>query len=213
MLTGDGIAGANFDTERTLPSGRTHHVRRDELPDELRPAQAVEPGGGEDDGVVLAFFKFSQASVHVAAQRMNLEIRAARLQLGLPSQARCPNFRTVRQIVDARILLRAEGVAGIFARGDRGNFKFGRELGRQVFQAMHREVNTAFDKGLFDLLREHALGADLRQGDVGDFVARCLDDLEFDLVALLAQEGRDVIGLPEGKLRTARSDAKMGHQF
>ncbi len=71
---------------------------------------------------------------------------------------------------------------------------------RQVLKAMHREINLAFGQRLFDLLGEHALGADLGEGDIGDFVAGGLDDLELDLVAALAQQRRDVIGLPESEL-------------
>ena len=65
---------------------------------------------------------------------------------------------------------------------------------------MHREIDAAFGQRVFDLLGEHALGADLGESDIGDLVAGGLDDLQLDLVAALAQQRGDVIGLPESQL-------------
>ena len=44
-----------------------------------------------------------------------------------------------------------------------------------------------------------------------DLVAGGLDDFEFDLVAFFAQQRRNVVGLPEGELRSAGTDAQAGH--
>ena len=44
------------------------HIRRAE-------PQAVEPGGGQDDGVVFPTLQFAQARVHIAAQTGNAQIR------------------------------------------------------------------------------------------------------------------------------------------
>ena len=53
------------------------------LLDQFGFAQAFEPGRGQDDGVVFALFEFAQACVHVAAQRMNVEIGADGFELRL----------------------------------------------------------------------------------------------------------------------------------
>ena len=45
---------------------------------------------------------------------------------------------------------------------------------------MHREIDAAFSERVFDLLGEHALGADLRESNVENLVARGLDDLQLD---------------------------------
>jgi hypothetical protein len=37
----------------------------------------------------------------------------------------------------------------------------------------------------------------LGQGHVGDLIAGGVDDFDFDFVAVLAQTGGDVVGLPE----------------
>ena len=139
---------------------------------------------------------------------MNLQIRTKRLQLSLPPQAAGANVRLLRQRFDARELHRTKNVARIFAGGDRGNFEIGGQLRWQIFQAVHREIDTVFDQRFFDFLGEHPLGADFGQRNVGDFIAGGLDDLQFHGVALRAQQIGDVVGLPERELRAAGADAQ-----
>ena len=52
---------------------------------------------------------------------------------------------------------------------------------------MHGEIDSAGGEGFFDFFGEHALGADLGERDVGDFVASGMDDFDFDFVAARAQ--------------------------
>jgi hypothetical protein len=58
------------------------------------------------------------------------------------------------------------------------------------------EVDAAFGERFFNFLGEHAFGADLREGYFLQAVAGCLDDFDFDLMALSAQERSNVVGLP-----------------
>jgi hypothetical protein len=51
---------------------------------------------------------------------------------------------------------------------------------------MHGKVDAASSQGLFNLLGEHSLSANFRQGNIGDFVACGVDDFDLDLMALLA---------------------------
>ena len=53
---------------------------------------------------------------------------------------------------------------------------------------MYGEIDAAFEQRFFDLLGEHALGADLGEGDVENLVAGGLDDFQFDFVSALAQQ-------------------------
>src|ERR1035441_685391 len=78
---------------------------------------------------------------------------------------------------------------------------------------MHGEVSTGVNSGRFDFFGEHALGADFRQRNIGDFIAGGLDDLKLHRMALGAQQVGDVMSLPERELRTAGADAQAGHQF
>src|SRR5580698_2405491 len=77
---------------------------------------------------------------------------------------------------------------------------------------MHSQIDAALGQRFFDLLGEHSLGADFGQSDVGNLVARGLDDFDLDFVSLLAQQRRDVVGLPECELRSARSYPELRHQ-
>ena len=74
---------------------------------------------------------------------------------------------------------------------------------------MNGEIDSSGSKGFFDFLGEHALGADLGEGDIGDLVACGVDDFDLDLVPAGQQEGRDVVRLPEGKLRAPGADAEL----
>ena len=94
------IAFANFDAERSLSRGRAHDFRGDDLLDQFRLAQALQPGRGQNDGVVFSLFEFAQARVDVAAQGMNVEIGANGLQLRLTAQAAGADARALRQIFE-----------------------------------------------------------------------------------------------------------------
>jgi hypothetical protein len=61
---------------------------------------------------------------------------------------------------------------------------------------MNSEIHTSGSERFLDFLREHSLGANHRQGDVGNLVAGSVDDLNLDLVAAFAQERGYVVGLP-----------------
>ena len=82
-----GIARADFNSQSALPSGGAHDVCRDDLLHQLRLAKTIQPRCGKNDGIVFALFQLAQARVDVAAQGMNLEVRAKRLELRLAAKA------------------------------------------------------------------------------------------------------------------------------
>ena len=174
-------------------------------------AQAIQSGGGQDDSIVVAGLKFPQARVHVSAQGMNVEIGPQRLQLRLPPQAAGADPGPLGQFFNAVVFARAEHIARIFASCDGGDLKTRRNFRGQVFQTVHREIDALLGQRFLNFLGEHALGADLGEGDIGDPVAGGLDDLNFDVVPALLEQRLDVIGLPESQLRSAGTDAQPGH--
>src|SRR6202021_844369 len=96
-----------------------------------------------------------------------------------------------------------------------GDFASWGKVGGQVLQRMDGEIDAAGGEGFFNLFGEDsfaqpALGADHREGDVGDFVAGGVDDFDFDLVASGAQQGRDMVGLPQGELGTGGPEGGGG---
>ena len=89
--------------------------------------------------------------------------------------------------------------------------KPGRKFRGQVFQTVDREIDAVFGQRFFNFLGEHALGADLGEGNIGNFVAGGLDDFDFDFVAARFEQTLDVIRLPERELRSAGADAQQRH--
>src|SRR5262249_17930126 len=150
--------------------------------DELRLAQSRKPCGCEDDCVVLTFLKLAYPRIDIAAEGMDVEVRAKRFQLCLSPQAAGADTRTLWKTVDTIVMHRQEHVVWVYTFCDGDQFKTWREFRRQILQAMHRKIDAALGEGFFDFLGEHSLGSDLRKCDIGDLVAGCLDDLEFDLV-------------------------------
>jgi len=67
-------------------------------------AEALQSSRREDDGIVIALLKFVQTRIDVAAQGMNVEIRADGFDLRLPAQAGCADARALGQVFDLRIL-------------------------------------------------------------------------------------------------------------
>ena len=61
---------------------------------------------------------------------------------------------------------------------------------------MHGQVDGSIEQRLFDFLGEQPLAADIRERDVGDFVARGLDDFQARLGSQSGQRGGNVPRLP-----------------
>jgi hypothetical protein len=61
---------------------------------------------------------------------------------------------------------------------------------------MHCEVDAAFRESFLNLLSEHALRSDLREGHFLQAITRRLDDLNLDPKSPSAQERSNVVGLP-----------------
>src|SRR5262245_2487634 len=116
--------------------------------------------------------------------------------------------------VFAQVFADDQRVAYVFAFGDRGDAQPVGQGGRQIFQAVNRQVDAMIEQGLFDLFREDALAADLRQRGLGQFIAGGLDDLDADdqpLVDFL-EPVLHPVGLPERELAAARADDQVRHK-
>src|ERR1700676_2129171 len=149
---------------------------------------------------------------------MNVEVATKGLELRPAAQAGCADTCAQRQILNAGIVARAEGVAWVFPFCNRGNFESRWKVSGEVFQRMHGKIDAAGGESVFDFFGENsfsksAFRSDLGQRDVGDFVAGGVNDPDFDFVAVGAQQRCNVVGLPEGELRTAGSDAELLHQL
>ncbi len=205
-----------FERERALAGRGGELVKGEALVDGVGAAESVEAGAGEDQGVAGAFFKFAQAGVDVAAELDELEIGAQGQELGATTRAGGAHAAGVREGVERPVRLADEGVAGVGARRDGGEREAGVELSRQVFKGVDGEVDASSGERFFDLLDEDAFavkaGRRLESGLL-HAVAGGANDLNFDFVAVFAQRVCDVVGLPEGELRTTRSDSDVRHHL
>lgn len=82
-----GIVGAGFKAERALTGGGTDMLWRDALTEPVGFFQAIQAGGGEQDGIDLALGELAQARVHVAAKFNGFKIRPQGKQLRAAAQA------------------------------------------------------------------------------------------------------------------------------
>src|SRR6202043_2925324 len=95
------------------------------LLDQFRFTEALQSSRSEDDSVVFSLLEFAQACVHVAAQRVDVEVGTDGLQLRLAAKAGGADARALGQVQKAGIVARAEGVAWVFPFCDGGDFESG----------------------------------------------------------------------------------------
>ena len=164
-----GLAG--LDGQGALAGGRRVDDRVEEAFHDTAQAQAVEAGGGQQDGVSLAIGQLGQAGVDVAAQHDDLKVRPGGQALGGAAQGGGAEAGALGQVFQCLPLVADEGVAGVFALGDGGDGQAGRHLGRDVLHRVDGGVDAAVQQGFLDLLGEQRLAADFQQAAVLDAVA------------------------------------------
>ena len=73
------VAFAGLDAERTLAGRGAEILRGKAFADPVGFLETIEAGGGEEDGIDLAFGEFAQASIDVAAKfnRINVGAKSA----------------------------------------------------------------------------------------------------------------------------------------
>ena len=98
------------------------------------------------------------------------------------------------------------GVVRFGALRYRGDGEARRQFGREVFQAVHGEIDAAFEQRFFDFFGEKPLAADFTEGRIVNPVARGPDDLDPAFRAARFQTLLDIIGLPERQLRASSPD-------
>jgi hypothetical protein len=93
-----------------------------------------------------------------------------------------------------------EDIKRIFPFRNRRDLESRRPFGRQVLQAVNGKINMAGGQCLFNFFGEHPLCPDPGERHVSHFVPGGLDNFEFNLMTVLAQQAGNVIGLPQGQL-------------
>jgi hypothetical protein len=115
--------------------------------------------------------KLAQAGVEVAAQALDHQLRVPGTQDGFATQTGGADDSAGRQLVEAGVLVRNEGITRVLARRNGRQRKTFRHLHRHVLQGMHGKIGATFLHRHFQLLDEQPLAADLRQRAIKDLVA------------------------------------------
>ncbi len=134
-------------------------------------SETLQAGSGEQDRVELAFVELLQPRADVAAQRLHRQMRVARAQLGFAAQAGGADHAAGRQIGQAFVLVRDEGVARVLALADHRQLESRRQFHRHVLHRMHGQIGLSRLQRHLELLDKQALAADFGQRDIENLVA------------------------------------------
>ena len=114
--------------------------------------------------------------MHIAADVLDTQVGPRVQQLRGAAHAARPHHGAVRQggvgivaLRDFEVRAQDQRIPRVLALQHAGQHDAGRQLGLEVLQAMHREIDAAVQQGLMDFFAEQALAA-----DVGQALARAL---------------------------------------
>ena len=111
---------AGFEGEGSLAGCGADFFGGEAVMDRLGALEAVEAGGGEDEGVTLALLEFAEAGVDVAADFDEGDVGAEGEDLGAAARAGGADAASGGQGVERPVLLADPDVAGVGALGDGG---------------------------------------------------------------------------------------------
>ncbi len=203
---------SDFDAQGPLASRRQHERFVEVFGDAMRQSEPPDPGGRQNDRVEF-FVGATSFLKRVSRLPRNGTISMSgrwTAQLCRPTQAAGADPGGKGQSRKRRVFSGDQDVGGIFTLGNRPDTKPLRHVGRHVFHAVDRQIDSSLQQSLFDLFDEQSLAADFGQRNVENFIAFGLDGDE------LNRKGREVfqqfrlnpIGLPQGQRALSGPDAK-----
>ena len=159
----DSFAERAFDRQRSLTNGgqakigRQNHVGR--LCEHARSRKARR---GQDDCIALPFVKLTDACLDVAPERHEAEVGALTLQLNHAPAGGRADFRAAFQRGQIGSVDGDQNVTRVFADGHAQDAHpcCQRNVARNVFQGVDREVRLATDDHRLHLAHEQPLAAD-----------------------------------------------------
>jgi hypothetical protein len=102
-----------------------------------------------------------------------------------------------------------KSVARVFSLADGRKVESGGEIGRQVFEAVNRKIDSAVEHRVFEFSCEKplALFAEFGKRDIEYAVASGFDYVDFDFYVWMKrfERGFDPVGLPQSQFAAARS--------
>jgi len=138
-----GAVRANLDAERALPRCRQALGRIEQRTDARFQTETLQTRRREDDRRVLAAVELGETRIEIAAQRPHFEMRKARANHRLATQARRTDDAPRRQRIERCVMRRHESVARIFALHDGAEREAFGQFHRHVLERMHGEIGAA----------------------------------------------------------------------
>ena len=199
-----------------LGQGRNEVTRVQIETDEVGQVQfeAVEAGGGEHDGVVVAFAKSVNAGGHIATQSLDLEVRPKQKELVPAADGGCADGGALSEGKPRPVLPRIPpDEQHVLCGGPNGHGGNGQAVGLsglEVLVAVDGKVHGVVEQGLFDFLGEETLAFEfLERLDLFPVPLRG-ENLDVASAATGFDEVPDVAGLPPGEVTAACSDPEVG---
>ena len=195
------VGGAALDPHGALAASRQAVFGADRGTDATLEAETNQPGGSQDDRVVLAGIQLGQTGINVATEELDFQVGAARQQLGLTAQTGSADHATGRQRIEIGVGVGYKGITRVFPFADAEQTEAGGEIHRHILHRMHSDVGFVLQQGGFQFLDEQTLAADLRQRCIEQLVTTTDHRHQADLETRmrLFQARLDVFGLPQGQ--------------
>jgi hypothetical protein len=223
---GDGIANAGvasfvggvfraagFEGKCSLARGRAHLGRREALVNRFGALEAIDSGGGKDESIAFSVGQLLQASVDIAANLDEGDIGSKSKELSAPARAGGTDPAACGKGVERPVRLANPHIAGVGAFGNGGKRELWRQSGRKIFEAVDGKIDPSLFERFFYFLDEDALAVETWRWEEAGLlhpVAGGANDLEFGMVASVAECIEYVVGLPKGELRASAADADGG---
>src|SRR5882724_3089066 len=188
---------------------RHANVGRKDFRNPLAHAETIQPCFGQQDRVIFSAFHLPQSRIYVSSKVTKIEIRPNVRELCLTPQTARPHTRPLPETCKRRA---NQAIPHVVPPADRGKHQPRRRVRRNIFHAVHCEVNGFVQQRLFQFLDENSLAADLRKWRLLHFVARRLDDNDLRFHPRRRKQPlANGFRLPFGQQAAARADSQYPH--
>jgi hypothetical protein len=173
-----------------LADRREHYLRRQIFSDPSLQAHPADPGGGHDHRVEVLRLQLPDSGIKVPPQGNDSPSGVDPQKLGPSPEGGGPDSGLRGEFPQSPPLSGDQCISRILPLGYGPEVQARRKLGRDVFHAVHRQVDFPAQEGLFDLFDKEPLPPHLGEGHIGDIVPRGLDSDH------LYMKGRMLLGDP-----------------
>jgi hypothetical protein len=194
--------------ESSLPRRREHRRRGDALSDPVLEPQPDEAGRRQQDRSPLGVrIEFGQPGVHVPAEIDDPEVRPVIQQLRPPPETAGGQDGAVRDSRPADRLVADQRISRILPLAHGPQHDAVGQIGRQILERMHREIDAAIQQGVIDLPGEQGPAADPSQRNIGHHVSGGPDVHSLGCLAGCGEQRAHTLGLPPRKRAASGADA------